>query len=506
MSNRTSKAFKGTITSFFQYGLTIILQLLLAPLVLKIAGQEVLGAYSIVMQMVGYGILLDLGFSVALSRYLSQSFGFPDKGDRFIEIFNIGRLFLLFTNFVFALFIFIVAWRIGDLIAASEAVTDQARYALCFLAIWTIVRTPLAMYNHGLIATQNMAAANIISTIGNMGRLFFSLGLIYAGLGLMGLIAANIISEGLQFMLQMKYFRKKYIEYVFSWKVTDGILFKEIISFGVKYWGVNLSVVLFLGSDSIVVGHLYGASAASVFYTTKIPAFLLMQFIFRLSDSAAPGTNELFAQKNYEALRTVYLKILRYSLLLSLPVAIGVIGFGKEVITVWVGAGQFAGRVMSYALAAFVLTQVINHINAMITLAAGDMRRWSEVSIVTSVLSLFLSYWMGQFFGMQWVMVSIALMDIPNVIFLFKRSLNGLKLSLICVWRESLVPALLSCLPLCGMVYYLKSVNFIFTFIGLVASVSLYSVLWAVSVLILGVSRSEKSILKNKLKSTFFYA
>ena len=501
MSSRTKNAFKGTITSFLQYSVFIILQVILAPLVLKVAGQEVLGAYSIVMQIVGFGILLDFGFNAALSRYLSQTYGLQDQGHKFTEVFTIGRVFLLVTNIVFALIIFLVALKIEVLIIANDSIIIEARFALFFLAVWIIVRTPLALYNQALMATQNMAAANIIGIIGNMIRLLLSLFLVYIGFGLIGLIAANIFAEFLTFSMQMKYFKKKYPYFAFGWKFSNRKFFREIFSFGVKYWGVNIAAVLSMGSDSIIVGNLYGVTAASVFYTTKIPAFLLFQFIFRLSDNAAPATNELFAQGNFEAVRSAYLKIMRYSLLLALPLAIGIIGFNEAIISAWVGAAQFAGNVMSLAIAAFVLTQVVNHINAMITLAAGDMRMWSTVSIMISLMSLALSYWLGKMFGMQWVMVAIALMDIPLTIFLFKRSMAGLKLSMMRVWLESFEPVMWVCMPLCGLVVYIKAASPMDSLLSLILYTILFSTLWVGCLLLMGLSISEKEILRNKCQA-----
>jgi len=366
------------------------------------------------------------------------------------------------------------------------------------LAVWTIIRTPLALYNHGLMATQNMAAANIIAIIGNMIRLILSLLLVYTGFALVGLIAANILAEGLTFAMQFKYFKSKYPDFLFGWKVSNIKLFKEIFTFGLGYWGVNIAMVLSLGSDSIIVGNLYGAAAASVFYTTKMPAFTLYQVIFRLSDNAAPATNELMAQGNFKAVKSAYLKILRYSLLLALPLAIGIIGFNESFISAWVGAAQYAGNIMSLAIAAFVLTQVVNHINAMITLAAGDIRYWSSYSIVISLMSLALSYWLGKIFGMQWVMVAIALMDIPIAIFLFKRSMARLKLSMMRIWREAFVPVALVCLPLCGFVFYLKATSPIVSLLSLILYSILFSALWAACLLLMGLSRSENQILRNK--------
>ena len=108
MTTRTIKATKGLISDVSSYAVLIILQVVLAPLVLNIAGQEVLGAYGIVMQIIGYGLILDLGISVALTRYLSQIFGAIDNDRRFEEIFNVGRYFIFLTNALMALLIIMV--------------------------------------------------------------------------------------------------------------------------------------------------------------------------------------------------------------------------------------------------------------------------------------------------------------------------------------------------------------------------------------------------------------
>jgi len=498
MTSRTKKAFKGTITSLLQYSILIVLQVILTPLILKIAGQDVLGAYSIIMQIIGYGILLDLGFSVALSRFLSQAHGLNDQGKRFAEVFTIGRVFLIVTNLVFAGLIFLVALNIGKLMVASEPVLSQARVALCFLAIWLVFRTPVALYNHGLVATQNMAAANLLTIVGNMARLTLSLLMVYVGYGLIGLIVANVLSEAIALIAQMIYFKKKYPQHVFGWKIGDHKLFTNILSFGARYWGVNLAAVIFLGSDIIIVGNLYGATAASIFYTTKIPAFLLIQFIFKISDNASAATNELFAQNNLNAIRVAYIKVLRYSLLLALPFAIGLIGFNGHVITAWVGSGQYAGDIMTMGLAAFALTQVVNHINAMITLAAGDLRRWSVISILTALMSLVLSYWMGKKFGLQWVMVAIAVMDIPNAIFLFNRGVAGLKLTATQIFYQAILPTILVCLPLLIFCIYIKLNDFVPAFAILFKNIFLFFVLWVGCVFFMGLTEYEKQIIKNK--------
>ena len=501
MTSRTSKAAKGLSTSLLQYGILVVLQIILAPIVLKLAGQEVLGAYSIVMQIMGYGLLLDLGLSVAVGRYLAQSFSVDDKGFAFAKVFNIGRYFILATNLLTALFIFLIAENISNLVSADVKVLSDTRSSLLALAVWTVLRTPLLLYSHGLFASQNMARANIIGIISGTLRLSMSLVFVFSGFGLLGLIFASIASEILGLFLQKFHFKKLYPSLKLAWGRPDIVMLKEIFSFGLKYWGVNLAIVLSVGSDSIVVGHLYGAAAAAIFYTTKIPSFLITQLIYKISDNAAPAANELVAQRNFEALKVAYLKIVRYSLLLAIPTAIGIISFNQAVITAWVGAAQYAGVVMSLALSAFLLTQVINHINAMIVLSVGNLRLWTTLSTLSGIGTLALAYVLGKMYGLQWVMVAIAVMDLPVFIFLMHRSTAGLKLSAHDLWTDGVQPAVFASVPLVALVALIGYNNIDETLANLFYSIILFGCFWLIGIYSFGLDKSEKYKIAHKFKS-----
>jgi len=499
MNTRTNKAVKGVVTSIIQLGVIVILQIVLAPLILKIAGQEVLGAYVIVMQIIGYGLILDFGMGVALSRFLSQSFDDIDKCLKFAKIFNIGRYFIIATNFLMSISILALALNIDYLITSSDAVQAEARASLYLLSVWTIVRAPLILYGYGLQASQNMAITNIIGLISSVIRLSLSLYMVFMGFGLIGLVGANITSELIGLLLQKVYFNRLYPKLVLQWHRPDMPLLRELYRFGLTYWGVNIAIVLTVGSDSIIIGQLYGTAAAAIFYTTKIPSFLIIQVIYKISDNAAPATNELLAQGNIEAVRSAYLRILRFSLLLTIPFVIGIVGFNKGIISAWVGVTQYAGSLMSLALAGFALTQVINHINAMITLAVGNMRNWMAISVVTGLMTITLAYILGKFLGMQWVMVAIAVMDIPVFVFLIRRTFDGLNLSYGRAWSEAILPVVMASLLLFGWVGFVLTTDQATDLVSLSVCITVFAILWLIGLYTLGITQSERISIRKKL-------
>jgi len=501
MSTHKSRAIGGALTSILQYILFITLQVILTPMIIRIAGKEVLGAYSIIMQIMGYGILLDLGFSAAVIRFLSQNYSNDSVNYKFKEIFNIGRSIIFISNGLFSIILIYIGYNIKEIVKIDNNIYSQVQISIYLIAFWIFIKTPISLYNSGLIATHNMVASNYISILSNLLRMLISILLVYQGLSIIGLVISGIISELVAFLLQRYIFISKFNKIKFSINKANFLFLKSLSKFGLNYWGVNLAGALFLGSDSIIIGNIFGADIASVFYTTKIPTFLLIQFIYKISDNSSPAINQLFSEGGYPLIIDSYYKILRYSLLLAFPLAIGLVGFNYNVITLWVGPNQYAGNLMTYALSFFVITQVINHLNSIYILAIGQMKYWSVFSIVNSIAYLSASYFLAYNFGMQWVMIAMALMDFPNMIFIFKRIIEGLKLKIKDILNLSVIPALKSSIVLVIYVCFIKLELGNSNVMDLFINIFIFVFLWLFYLFKYGLSQKEKLDILNYLKN-----
>lgn len=491
MSTRTSRAISGTLTSFLQCGLRIGLQAVLAPLVLHVAGQETLGAYSILMQVIGYLALVDLGFGVALSRYMAQAFGYDDRKERFGEIFTTGRTFYLASNTVVAFFAFILSTCVGSLFSLSGSVEAQARVGLWVLAVWSILRTPLAVYGGALIATQNLAAANIISMVGNTLRLILSLGMVLLGFDLIGLMLSGVFAEAVTGLLQRWQYRKTYPGEEFGWGTPNWQLFREMLGFGIGYLLVTIGVLLTFSTDNLVVGYLFGGVTTSIYYTTQIPTFLLIALIWKVTDNAAPAFNELYARKDMERLRNAYYKLIKYGLIFSIGLGLGLLILNRTLITLWVGESQYAGDMMTISLALFAVGVVINHVNGTVLVAYGAVRLLSVISIVGGVCNLGLSLILGKILGLQGVMVASAVVVTISVGVLCFYGLSFMKINIFSLWRKAVLPAFVANLfvmPVVAFIYlYQAKVSWPMLMLWSLA----FTILWAIGTVTVGFDRGE---------------
>ena len=243
--SRSARAAKGFAASIVQYCTQILVQILLAPIVLRLAGRETLGAYAAIMQTLGFLALVDIAGSWSLERFLGQASGLDDGGKRFRNVFTTSRTILLVTNCVFAILVLVFSFFVARLFHLSPAVAREAKHALYVIAAWSVLRTPLATYANASIATQDIAATNLIGALAGVLRTVASLTFVLAGAGLFGLMLAGTVAEAIGNLLYRSRYRKMNPGLTPGWGIPDRALLREMLGFGGHAAFLNIGNMLF---------------------------------------------------------------------------------------------------------------------------------------------------------------------------------------------------------------------------------------------------------------------
>jgi O-antigen/teichoic acid export membrane protein len=440
---RSSKAAKGFLTSIFQYTAQILIQILLAPIVLKVAGRETLGAYAAIMQTLSFLALVDIAHSWSLERFLAQAVGTNDGGARFRHVFTTARSMLLVTNVVFAGLVFIFSMFIRRLFHLTPDIAIEARHALYVIAIWSIVRTPLAAYFNALIATQDMAAANMIAALQTTGRGIASLLFVLAGGGLFGLMLAGITVEAGAALLYRVRFRRLNPTLMPGWGIPDKPLFREMLAFGGHAMFLNIGNMLMFTSGNTIAGMTAGAANASSFYTSQMPTSTAYNMVLRLSDSATPAINELFGKGEMERLKRALKRLTRFLLLMSLPLGLGVFLYNHDLVVAWVGERQYVGELLTVSLAIFCVTISIQRVAIVYSFVFGWMRLLTVTALVQGLANFGLAFLFEREFGLGGITLALVLVQLPQSFLLWRKisktfNLNVFALLGGCFLRQSL--------------------------------------------------------------------
>lgn len=440
--SRSSRAAKGFATSIFQYAAQILFQVLLAPVVLEVAGRETLGAYAAIMQVLGFIALVDIVGSWSLERFLGQAMGLEDGGERFRTILTTARTVFLFCNILFALLVCIFSLFIGRLFHLSPEVTYQARMALYVIAVWAIVRTPLAAYSNASIATQDLAAVNLIGTGLGVGRAVASLGFVLLGGGLFGLMLAGTAVEACGYFLFRVRFKKMNPNLMPGWGFRDKALLKEMLGFGGHAAVINIGNMLMFSSGNTIAGITAGAAATSNFYTTQMPTMTAYNMMRRFSDSTTPAVNELWGRGEVEKVRNALLRITRLLITLMLPLAVGALLFNRDLVTTWVGPGQYAGFLLTASLAIFCIVSSIQRIAIDYSFTFGWMRLLTVTSLLQGIANFGLAFFFEKLFGLGGITLALALIIMPQTVVLWHRIGRFLEVNVIAQCGECFLRAL----------------------------------------------------------------
>lgn len=422
-SSRTKRALAGYLTSVGQYGTQFVMQAFIAPLILALAGREVLGAYAIIYQTLAYLALMDLGLAQALERYLAQCIGRADGDRDFREIFGAFRSVLLVTNVCFAALVLAFAASFQALFSLSPALQHQARVGLLCIAGWALLRTPFSAFVSALIATQELARANIIGTISNAMRLLLSVLFLKLNLSLLGLMWAALGAEIFAALVSRWMFLRKFPSRapVWNWNIVASVRrVRGMISYSANTFLVQLTTIIVFNSSALVAGWLYGPVAASVLYTTQLPGLVAYNVVCRLHDNFGPALNELWGSGDEQGFRRMLRYLSDATGALSAVVAVGVLLFNQRTISAWVGSAQYAGLLATIAVGLAAAIYTFDHLYGQITLVLGSASTLARIACVHAALYVPCALVLGKYFGVGGILLAGPLTDLVRVGFLMR--------------------------------------------------------------------------------------
>ncbi|HZD49557.1 MAG TPA: MATE family efflux transporter, partial [Silvibacterium sp.] len=479
--SRSARAAKGFAASIVQYCTQILVQILLAPIVLKVAGRETLGAYAAIMQTLAFLGFVDIAGSWSLERFLAQASGLEDNGARFRNVFTTSRTILLVTNSLFAALVVIFSFFVPRLFHLSPAVGLEAKHALYVIAVWAVVRTPLVAYSNASLATQDIAATNLIGAFAGVLRTVASLGFVLAGAGLFGLMLSGTVAEGVGNLLFRYRYRKLNPTRIPGWGIPDKALLREMLGFGGHAAFLNLGNLLYFSSGNMLAGLTNGAAAASSFYTTQMPTMTVYNMIYRMAEAATPAINELYGREDHERVRQAFIRLYRLMMLLNLPLAVCVLIFNRDLVITWVGTQQYAGLLLTASLAAFCLVNAIQRLVVLFAVIFGWIRLLSLTTILQGIANFGLAFYLGRKMGLGGITLALVIILLPQVFILIQRISRYLGLNIAGLLAKTILRSLvpLAAAASLGLLVHAHVVIARRHFVGLLAELGVFAIVYA---------------------------
>lgn len=352
-----------TTVSILNKAVGVLTSVALARLLLK----ESYGDYNLVFSIVLLAnSFADIGVFQAVSKYAAET---EEDGD------IVWTGFIVDGGVTVALFLLclLLAGPIGQWM-------DKPIASLLILCSLYLVPCSLDIYNARLLARRRIELLSTLSLAYTLLSGLFSVGLVYAGHGVVGAIVGYIVAKTVITVVTV----------VFGWvrgRVDWGWA-RRLLGFGVFSYVSMLSSVIIGNVDLIVLGFFVPSGALGSYSVAKGFATLIVYIPSAFAGVAFPIVSRAQAENDTPRLRRVYEAGLIGCGIYAIAATMGALAFASPLISLVFGTKYLEAipvfRVLIFASAAMCpLTVLLMMLNA-----TGKPRLVAQVSVLQSLVGL----------------------------------------------------------------------------------------------------------------------
>ncbi|MCW8931852.1 MAG: polysaccharide biosynthesis C-terminal domain-containing protein [Gammaproteobacteria bacterium] len=492
------KLVQNSSSNVLVFALKLVITFVMTPVLVINLGDYDYGINEIIISVIGYMGLLDMGLLPTMSRFASRH-NAKNEHEEMQQVFSTSMLFLSLIGIVLGICFFIWAVFFPASIAPEGADLDKYSLFLIIVGIQVLVTFPGFVAQSFLEGLQFYHIKNKVviynSVIGSVLLLTF----ITPENALILITSINTIGVSIKYLI---YFillsRPTYGGLIFKWNKFSMSTLKELLVFGFKSFVQGASYRLSYNADNFIIAAFMGP-AYIVFFA--IPSALvrnIRMLILNINHAFLPLFSDLSARGDKEAILKYYINSSRYLVGLVVLTAIMAALLGPDFISLWIGSRYSeAGTNVLYVLILFTIIPLLNPFSQRYLIAIGEHGIFARLEPIAALANILLSIWLVVDYGLVGIALGSMIPALLVNILYLKRTCFLLEISVLSYikdcWLPSVLPAIISLL----LSYSLRDWQPTDTYLMLFIVASLGSITFLISFIVF--SNSDDKVLLKKL-------
>lgn len=330
--------------SVYSRAVAIFSSLLLTPFILNHVDLGLFGLNALVLSIIGYFNILDLGLSSGISRFIAVFFG-EGKQEEIVDVLRFGIKCFVSLGILVASSLFALSFFYEKIFHIELELVEKGRILLLIYAAFSILVWSTIPFRGALNGFQRM---DIINKVGLSISLlnvpvalvvltFARSYLLYIGV----LQAVTVLLSSVNILFALKLISN----FRFNFSPISPSLRKRLISFSGWYFVAGILSLIIFQVDNLVIGTILGVNAIAV-YTI---AFTLHNYIRNLNSLlGSPVYYALigeFGRRDKDGINPIIISATRMHSGISIPVVIIMLVYIDDFILLWVGE-RFVGSIL----------------------------------------------------------------------------------------------------------------------------------------------------------------
>lgn len=341
----------GTASNLATKVLNITVLVWLNRYLLKKIGADEYSLYPVTLALMSFGPILTTLLNSGLGRYAVSAYAKDDEEE---VTTLVSTMFppLVGIGFLVTLAGLVVAWQIEKILTIKPEQLSDVRWMVGLMFVTLAIRFPFAPFGTGIFMRQRYDLDNLISVGCDLLRIGLLLVLLtVGGPRVLWVVVAMSVADWTRLFIRNRISRRFVPALCFRLKSIEWSRAREILAFG--SWSVLGKAVdtIRTSADPLILNRWAGSFEVSCFYLGSMVVNQIASTAGMVLAPLQPALIAMDALQDEKRLRRTFLMSGRYGLWAAMMVAVPLIVFHKEVITLYVGSVfEKAGTVMMLLL------------------------------------------------------------------------------------------------------------------------------------------------------------
>ena len=383
----------GVVLSYISTAISIVIQLIYMPVMIRLLGKSEYGLYSLVSSVVSYLSLFSLGFTGAYLRFFARFYKNREKlaslNGMFLTLFSILASVATICGIVLSFF---PEQIFGSKLLGSEL--SKARILMLILVINIAINLISGIFDSIIGAYEQFVFQRIVGIASAIVNPFICLPLLLMGYGSVMLVVVATGVTIVRFIVNVWFCIYK-IQIPVSFHGFQWSLLKEITVFS-SFLLLNMIIdQINWNVDKLILGHTNGTEEIAVYGVASQFNSLFMVFSTTISSVFSPRVNLIAAQKvnNYQTEFTKLMaRIGRIQWFILGLLTGGFIVFGKYfIVHIFAGEGYEEAYIVALFLVIPILIPLIQNVGIEMQRAINKHQFRSIIYMIIAISNVAIS-------------------------------------------------------------------------------------------------------------------
>lgn len=488
-----------SLANLVRYAVYVVVTFIMTPYTIRKLGLDDYGLWVLVLAIVGYGGLLELGVQTSVIKLVAQKNAAKDK-EGLQRIVSTAYAFFQISGLLIAGVLIFVAHNFVAAQVSSPEHHEMVRMLFVILGVNTAICFPSYVLGGVIFGMQRYVAKSCLDVflaILNAGLTYFVL---EKGKGIVGLASVKMTVDVASILALLLLVKNVVPDLKISLNELSKSSFRELFSLGGKIFISSTTTRIAINTEPVIVSFAMSNSWTTVFSVPKRMVEYVREISMAATTGFMPMFSDLHGRGDTRQIAQIYEQYTRYTLIMVIPFISFVMTLGVPFMRLWVGEEMAVkGGNLIYLLSLSFLIQSLQPLMTRLMIGVGKVNFIVAVSSIGTIIYLVLGAVFINLIGIDGIGVASVMISVVAQLLYMPYVCRYLKISLINhILKCHLRPVISWCIISLFMYFLIHLINcnsyeklFYVLFIG-----SIFCILVYFNILL---SNSEKKFLLEKL-------